>query len=888
VTAFPAFASPNDTADLANRLTTIRNDLPRFKQQLDGLKSKNQDISYPLATYTVLDNFTSYALEELNILAPNGWGMLSNNGAQAAAELVKDAHTGQWAIRISNRTPHQPNVYGMFQSSAIVSLKPGQVYTLSIWAKGNKPGFTSMTLNASWSDRLEIAGTAGQWKRFSKTFTPTSADVAFQPRLLTEDVGDPLLVDDICLVRGSEPEHGQNLIANGSFELSYNQQRVSREMGDMQTMAKRLQTELADATAGTLNLISVPRWDGSKRPHIEGPSFVGPVRVGDATVQRPIFFIGYGHFDQVRNDIDKFPGYGINIIQSAELGPSSVFPKEAEVDEAPIEQLSQMLDRAAKAHVAVDWLLSPHVVPEWWLAKYPGLRKQRADFFPFSIYSPHAKEMLTAFAHEVVAKIKDKPALLSICLSNEPINCELPDALSTADWQEWLKQRHKDIATLNAHWKTTYKSFDEIPQPNPLGSSPEPRPGAAWCDFCRWNSEYFAAFHKMLADAVHDVAPQIPVHIKATTWHFYRADEARAGDDATLFDSFTQINGNDSVNLWSFGDRGGDSMERGDKDFAQGWRENALAYELERSTHDAPVFNSENHLIFDGESRYVSPAHIRSALWMGAIHGQSATTLWVWERELSNPQSVFAGDIMDRASCAEAVGLVNLDLNRVAPQITALQNAPADVLILQSNTAAVWDGAHYNSALVKLFTPLSFTGLKPGFVTEDQLEQNKLPRARVIIVPQITHISDAAFASLARFQGKIIIAGLPNRDAFTRDEYDQPRARHLPASVVAANLTLPKTWQELTPLLEARLKDLGVTPPTRLTDANDKGQTQVQWQTAKTANGLIINLYNASHDPATVKLSHSLTLTDLLSGEKVPPGNTLTLKSLEVRLLICE
>jgi hypothetical protein len=887
--AFAAVSSgPAGSDALADRLRQIRARLPEFTHELNDLKAKGQDVSYPLVTDTVLENFTAYALEDLEIRSPSGWGMRAINGADASAQVVKDAHTGEWAVRIVNHTPRHPNIYGMLECEAVIGLQAGQPYTLSIWSKSEKPGTASMPLNASWTERMNIDSTGGAWRRFSKTFVPAPADVAFKPRVLVEDVGTGFVIDDVCLVKGSRPEQGTNLIPNPSFERSWNQERVSREIGDMEEMADRLKSQLDLAEAGRLQLPVVPRWDGSVRPTIEGPSFVGPVRMGanGGVVRRPIFFVGYGHFGQVRRDIEKFPGYGINIVQNAELGPASVYPKDGQTDDAAIEELSQTLDRAAKAGVAVDWLLSPHVVPDWVFAKYPDLRKQRADFFPYSVYVPQMHDLLREFVRHVVAKIKDKPALLSICLSNEPINCEVPGELSTAAWRRWLKARHRDIATLNARWGTTYGSFDQVPQPNPLGASGEPRPGAAWCDFCRWNDEYFTEFHKMLADAVHDVAPQIPVHIKATTWNLYRSSNARSGDDADRFGRITQINGNDSVNLWSFGDRAGASVERGDHDFAQGWRENAMGYELQRSTHDAPVFNSENHLIFDREARYVSPAHVRAALWMGAIHGQSATTLWVWEREMSNPQGDFAGDIMERPNCAEAVGLVCHDLNRLAPQITALQNAPADVRILQSNTAAVWDGARYDSALLNLFTALSFTGVKSGFVTETQLERRAVPEAALLIIPDIQHLSDAAFESLSSFKGKILFASSSGRELLTRNEYDQPRTAKLPASSLQDPLRLPTKWQELLAMLRPRIAQAGLAPT--LTMANEKGspQSQVQWQTAQTPNGRVVNLYNASHDPATVTLTPPTEAVDLLTGERFAPRARITLKSLDVRLLV--
>src|SRR6185295_3769016 len=98
----------------------------------------------------------------------------------------------------------------------------------------------------------------------------------------------------------------------------------------------------------------VPRWSGASRPTVAGPSFVDPKK------GRPVFFVGHGHFGQVRADIEKFPAYGINVVQHGEMGPAQVFPKEDVIDDAPVKNLIDELDRAEKAGVAVDFLMSPH------------------------------------------------------------------------------------------------------------------------------------------------------------------------------------------------------------------------------------------------------------------------------------------------------------------------------------------------------------------------------------------------------------------------------------------------------------------------------------------------------------------------------------------------
>ena len=84
------------------------------------------------------------------------------------------------------------------------------------------------------------------------------------------------------------------------------------------------------------------------------------------------------------------------------------------------------------------------------LQKISQPARRSGGFLPYSIYRPEVHALLKEFIKDVVPPMKDKPALFSICLSNEPINCEDVTTESSKDWHDWLTHRHGDIATLNA------------------------------------------------------------------------------------------------------------------------------------------------------------------------------------------------------------------------------------------------------------------------------------------------------------------------------------------------------------------------------------------------------------------------------------------------------
>jgi hypothetical protein len=393
-------------------------------------------------------------------------------------------------------------------------------------------------------------------------------------------------------------------------------------------------------------------------------------------------------------------------------------------------------------------------------------------------------------------------------------------------------------------------------------------------DYVRFNQEFFADWHKMLADAVHEVAPDLPVHAKAMTWTLWSPANVHLGVDATLFGRFSNINGNDSINFYNFGHG----------EFAQDWLPNAVGYTLQRSVLDAPVFNSENHVIVDRERRYVPASQIRAALWQEAIYGQSATTIWVWER-CFDWKSDLAGSIMHRPACAEAVGRVNCDLNRAAFEVTALQQAAPQVLLMQSVTASVWGGDAYGDCLGRLFTALSFTGLKPGFVTEHQLEYGLVPAAAVVCVPAVSHFSDAGLATLHKFKGRLVFVG--NGDPMTHDEYGKTRKPDLHGERIT--FSRGASAEDLWAQIRAKLPSWNLCPDVELRGPDQKPLWGVEWRSARTAQGLVVNLCNYRNTPLRVALLRAdkpVSARDVLTGS--PVAGPLTLQPLEVRLLRLE
>jgi hypothetical protein len=216
----------------------------------------------------------------------------------------------------------------------------------------------------------------------AETTTPLSSDTirAGLARLLERTVALKELIEQ-ARARQLDPAYPlvtvtvlDNFVVYALTDLEHNEvQRAADQLAAMEPMAGRVKGQLRAALSGKTKLSVVPRYVTGPIT-ISGPSFLAETtalihhasRITDpaSLLTRPVFFIGYGHFGQVRADVEKFPSYGVNIIQ-VEFGPSSVFPREGEVSDVAVRETLALLDRAAKANVAVNLLISPHYFPQW-------------------------------------------------------------------------------------------------------------------------------------------------------------------------------------------------------------------------------------------------------------------------------------------------------------------------------------------------------------------------------------------------------------------------------------------------------------------------------------------------------------------------------------------
>jgi len=570
-------------------------------------------------------------------------------------------------------------------------------------------------------------------------------------------------------------------------------------------------------------------------------------------------------------------GDTLNLVQNPgfeELGGYDP-AKDYVVSSAKINSdIRQVLQRAEAHDIAVNLLISPHYFPAWALSRWPELNVPNSGGIKFSIFHPTAQAIIADYLAALIPAVDDYDSLHSITLTNEPTYDTRVDPYALPAWHAYLADVYEgQIAGLNAAYQSAYVGFDDVPMPS--GMTPDRRT----YDYVLFNQDYFASWHEWLAGVIHDLSLELPVHAKimgdpkgSLAW----------GIDVERFSEMSQINGNDN---WNYIHEG-----------AKGFMEELSFYDMQASFREAPVFNSEHHVIADGDAQYIpeQARHVRASLWQSAIHGRSASTFWIWERTY-NPAASSEGSILHRPDVVAAIGRTNLDLNRLAEEVTALQHEEPLVAILYSTASGIY-APDYHQVLLRAYEALSYSGQKVGFVSEKQAAAGGLDDYKILVVPQATHVEAATLTAIRAFaedDGELLLIGagaLATRPDGTPSSTVDLADVQSHAVTVAAGRSAAQLREDLQPLLHSavpghlQVVDAASVPPSgsSLAPAGD-----VAWRTVTLEGRTLLNVMNYGVAPTVAAAiqdgERAVAFRDLISGSTW--GDELTLAPMMPYLL---
>jgi len=642
---------------------------------------------------------------------------------------------------------------------------------------------------------------------------------------------------DAARSKGLDVAYPRADLTIGALFVGYGREDVAQGRVERAAQVAAEVEELLDRAEREMELDRKAPRLGPGPVHIRDGSLWAECDTADGKEYRPVFLTGYGHFGEVVEALPLLGKIGINVIQN-EIGPNGVV-FEDRIDTSAVEtRILAALDRAAEHGVRMDLLVSPHYFPAWAFEQWPELRVVDTPgphhFIKNSVEAPQARDIYERFLRALIPMVKKHPALLSVCLSNEPIyEASVIDPWRAPMWREWLRARHGEIAVLNSRYGTEYGDFDEVTHPK---FSPRENPAMVY-DAVRFNQGAFAGFHRWMADIIHEMAPGLPCHAKVMPLVWGRFT-VFWGTDPWDFAQLSQLNGNDCYF---------DPRPHGDR-WQSNWRIQSMYFDLQRSMKRVPIANTENHIIPDRHQDYVSPDHVYTAIWQGAAHGQGVSVTWAWGRTYDKTHD-FEGLILHRAACTAAVSRVALDLMRLSREMAAIQNAVPRVAILWSNSAQVHD-SRFVGERDRVYEALVFCGVPIGFITEEQIAKGDLEAYDCLLVAGAPTLLAEAVAPVRAFRergGRLVFCGPRN---FVKDEYGRAVTPLEADSLIGGR---PRE-ERLRDLLLSELAKAGIQPRHELRTPEGALPYGVEWRSAAHEGRDLINAVNLTRDPVMVAL----------------------------------
>lgn len=414
------------------------------------------------------------------------------------------------------------------------------------------------------------------------------------------------------------------------------------------------------------------------------------------------------------------------------------------------EYIMYALNRAEQYNVGLMLLISPHYLTDGMLKEYPEMDPGTRHNNPgYNVNTEIAREYIEDYLRILIPAVKDFKCIQSITLANEPhFAASGMKSYYQPLWEEYLKNKYQTIENLNDAWCESYTTFEGIAMPEDTSYD------TRYYDYLKFNDAQFARWYQFMKDIIREYT-DIPVNVKLMNTlgeHDHQGIDRRSkmyyGMNPEPFAEICEISGNDAIlypNWVSAGE--------------EGELEKSFVYDYQTSLREAPVANTEDHIIYDQDSTFNDfyADFTETDLWQGALHGRAISNIWSWERGTGT--SVFKGLFLERPDCVAAASEVALDVNRYAEEVSALKNEKRDVAILYSISSRVYQREYLN-AVYKSYEAAEYNGKHPLIVNEEQID--KIMNCDALIIPHAVHCTANAVAKIKEFienGGKVLIFG---------------------------------------------------------------------------------------------------------------------------------
>ena len=556
----------------------------------------------------------------------------------------------------------------------------------------------------------------------------------------------------------------------------------------------------------------------------------------------PVYLFGAAYQDGIETVLPQLERYGLRLaVQKS--GPSETLADATRLTDfaGPLEIFLADAERRG-INVVLD--AAPENLPAW--AQTPAVDTTSGGTFNYDLMADVPRSVLERHLAALASVARARQNVVSVSLANDPA-LRLRESTLREGLIALAKSRYTEYDAMNRRWRTRYMNFDEVQVD---WSS---RHTAYLFDLQTYHQELGTQLFAWLAELSRKAAPELAVQVQLADTAFDKGESTQGIDRESLLTAMDYSGCSGTQSLI------GDGL-------AIGPQTQAAHYALLRSLRPAaPVINTNDGFELPanvtGRAAY---GRVRAMLWEGVMAGLSASAMQL------GPLGVGNDGVLARPELIDAYATTNLDVNRLAPIVTALQQAPAPVRILWSPSSKNYNqGDPFVDSAMRAFEGCANFGPRTLFISERECERSGLEGVEVLVIPKAMALSDDAFHAIERFVeagGVTIRQGNP----FPYDRQGVSRTDTVTGSKRTILLRSEDTVRAYLDALDAAYALDGLTPPPRPVNDFDYPIDGVKSRFAIHERVPYLYIVNLRNEPVRVKLAGEYTSgMDLITGNRV-------------------
>ncbi len=456
-------------------------------------------------------------------------------------------------------------------------------------------------------------------------------------------------------------------------------------------------------------------------------------------------------------DIARF---GMNAVV-LELSPADVLPDSNSVTDLH-GLLKPILDECDSLGIAVALQLQPQKMTGWALDQWPDMARAQFDPFYYDVTHPRALHVLAKFYAAVGAYLDREPRIFAVSVVDAP-RFRISDEPMRQGLVVHLRQHYESDVALNLAWQTRLPSIDDIP----IRWDWEKRSYQAHLQ--RYHRDQVTGFFSWIVNALGPNARRVPLAFTAPGSTF-AIGSFKDGIDSELLNGTFAASGCESITAAP------------PSAYALPFPDTQMQVELSRSMNRAnPVINFGAQVgdAANGLSEHADyPYRERARIWQAAMDGVDVNFVPLKALFDTGEGRITPHDTRDLAGFVSG----GHTLNRLAGVVQQFQTQVSPVAILWSDSSRMLDnGAPYLPSLRRAYEGAACFGLPLRFISERQMAAGELSSVSILILPEVSALTDAAFEALEKFVengGRLVSTG----SSVPYDAYAESRALRLQAS----------------------------------------------------------------------------------------------------------